>query len=211
MKLSTLSTRQWNYPVLSFSVPFFGLLTIMLLGGYSPLGKYYLLSSDMYHQYFPFFKTFRVMLLSGDSLLYNWNIGMGLDFLGLYSYYLASPLNILSVLVPEGWLLGYFSLLVPIKLGLASMFFGIFLEKIFGKRDLSVPLFSSFYGLCAWSLAYLWNIMWLDTFALLPLVALGTVQLLRDKKFVLYTFTLFLAIFSNYYIGFFTCIFIYWK
>ena len=209
MKLSTLSTRQWNYPVLSFSVPFFGLLTIMLLGGYSPFGKYSMLYSDMYHQYFPFFKTFRVMLLSGDSLLYNWNIGMGLDFLGLYSYYLASPLNILSVLVPEGWLLGYFSLLVPIKLGLASMFFGIFLEKIFGKRDLSVPLFSSFYGLCAWALGYQWNVMWLDTFALLPLVILGMVYLLRENKFVLYTVTLFLSVAINYYIGLFTCVFVF--
>ena len=50
--------------------------------------------------------------------------------------------------------------------------------------------------------------MWLDTFALLPLVALGTVSLLRDKKFMLYTLTLFLSIYSNYYIGFFPCIFV---
>jgi uncharacterized membrane protein YfhO len=51
--------------------------------------------------------------------------------------------------------------------------------------------------------------MWLDTFALLPLVALGTVWLLRDKKFILYTVTLFLSIFANYYIGFFICIFVF--
>lgn len=208
MMLSKLSMRKWNYHILSFAVPFFGLLTIMLFSQCSPFGQYSMLYSDMYHQYFPFFKTFRAMLLSGDSLLYNWNIGMGLDYLGLYSYYLASPLNFLSVLVPEGWLLGYFSLLVPIKLGLASMFFGIFLEKVFDKRDLSIPLFGSFYGLCAWALGYQWNVMWLDTFALLPLVMLGMVYLLRDKKFVLYTVTLFLSIAINYYIGLFTCIFV---
>ena len=34
---------------------------------------------------------------------------MGMDYLGLISYYLASPLNLLSVLVPEGWLLEFFS------------------------------------------------------------------------------------------------------
>jgi len=209
MRLSTLSDRKWFYPLLSFAVPFLGLLTIMLFGGYSPFGRYSMLYSDMYHQYFPFFKTFRAMLLSGDSLLYNWNIGMGLDYLGLYSYYLASPLNFLSILVPEGWLLGYFSLLVPIKLGLASIFFGIFLEKIFNKRDLSIPLFGSFYGLCAWALGYQWNVMWLDTFALLPLVMLGMVYLLRDKKFVLYTITLFLSVCINYYIGLFTCFFVF--
>ena len=167
-----------------------------------------MLYSDMWHQYYPFFKAFRKALLSGDSLLYNWNIGMGIDFLGLISYYLASPLNLLSVLVPESFLLQYFALLMPIKLGLAGLFFAIFLKKIFQKDDLSLPLFGAFYALCVWALGYQWNVMWLDTFALLPLVALGTVQLLRERKFILYTVTLFLSVFSNYYIGLFTCIFV---
>jgi len=134
---------------------------------------------------------------------------MGMDYLGLISYYLASPLNLLSVLVPAEFTLEYFSLLMPIKLGLASLFFAIFLKKSFGRNDLSIALFGSFYGLCAWALGYQWNIMWLDTFALLPLVALGTVSLIRDKKFILYTVTLFLSIYANYYIGFFTCIFVF--
>ena len=94
------------------------------------------------------------------------------------------------------------------KLGFASLFFSIFLRKLFHKNDISVAFFGAFYGLCAWALAYQWNVMWLDTFALLPLVALGTVCLLRDKKVLLYTVTLFLSVFSNYYIGFFICIFV---
>ena len=208
MKLTQLSKKNWIYNMLAFAVPFVGMLVIMICGQYSPFGKYSMLYSDMYHQYFPFFKAFRQALLSGDSLLYNWNIGLGLDYLGLYSYYLASPLNLLSVLVPESWLLGYFSLLMPIKLGLASMFFGIFLKKISGRQDFSNVLFGSFYGLCAWALGYQWNIMWLDTFALLPLVMIGMISLLKEKKFILYTITLFLSIYTNYYVGFFTCIFV---
>ena len=102
---------------------------------------------------------------------------------GAVSYYLASPLNLLSVLVPEGWLLEFFSLLVPVKLGFAGMFFAIFLKKLFGKNDASIAVFGGFYGLCAWALGYQWNVMWLDTFALLPLVALGTVCLRRRKSF----------------------------
>ncbi len=208
MKLSGLLKRKWNYHIISFLIPFLGLLLVMLVRRSSPFGSESMLYSDMYHQYYPFFKAFRASILSGESLLYNWNVGMGIDFLGLYSYYLASPLNILSIFVPESWLLGYFSLLMPIKLGLASMFFSIFLRKVFDKYDLSISLFGGFYGLCAWALGYQWNIMWLDTFALLPLVMLGMVSLLRDKKFVLYTFTLFLSVYINYYIGFFTCIFV---
>ena len=168
-----------------------------------------MLYSDMYHQYYPFFVQFRRAILGGEGLLYTWSVGMGMDYLGLISYYLASPLNLLSVLVPEDFLLEFFSLLVPVKLGLAGAFFALFLKKIFGRDDLSISVFGAFYGLCAWALGFQWNVMWLDTFALLPLVVLGMVCLLRDKKFLLYTLTLFQSIYSNYYIGLFTCIFVF--
>ncbi len=209
MKLPKLKEIKWNYLAIAFALPVVAMLINLLIRGSEPFGKLTMLYSDMYHQYYPFFVAFRKALLSGQSLLYNWSVGMGMDYLGLVSYYLASPLNLLSVLCPEGWLLEFYSLLMPIKLGLASLFFAIFLKKIFQKNDLSIALFGCFYGYCAWALGYQWNIMWLDSFALLPLVALGTVALLKDKKFVLYTVTLFLSIFSNYYIGFFVCIFVF--
>ena len=198
---------QWNYPALGFAIPCVGMLFVMLISHYAPFGKYSMLYSDMYHQYYPFFVAFRNALRSGRGLLYTWSVGLGMDYLGLIAYYLASPLNLVSVLLPEKWLLGYFSLLVPIKLGLAGLFFSLFLKETFHKNDLSIALFGGLYGLCAWALGYQWNVMWLDTFALLPLVVLGEVKLLRDKKVVLYTVSLFFSVFSNYYIGLFTCFF----
>lgn len=209
MKLSLKKPIKWNFLALAFALPCVGMLFVMLVSQYEPFGKYSMLYSDMYHQYYPFFVAYRQALRSGSGLIYTWSVGMGMDYLGLIAYYLASPLNLLSVLVPEAWLLEYFSLLVPIKLGLAGLFFALFLKKIFGKNDLSIVLFGGLYGLCAWALGFQWNVMWLDTFALLPLVVLGTVALLRDQKFILYTLTLFLSIFANYYIGFFTCIFVF--
>ena len=210
MKLPDPASRKWkwNFTALSFAFPCVGMLVVMLISGYIPFGKTSMLYSDMYHQYYPFFVAFRRSLRQGQSLLYSWSIGMGVDYLGLISYYLASPLNLLSVLVPEKWLLGYFSLLMPIKLGFAGMFFSLFLQKLYGKKDFSLVAFSAFYALCAWAMGFQWNIMWLDTFALLPLVILGEISLLREKRFFLYTITLFLAVYANYYIGFFVCIFV---
>lgn len=208
MKLS----RKFDYDRLSlplaFLLPVLGMFGVMICRGFIPFGDTSMLYSDMYHQYYPFFVGFRRALLSGESLLLNWDVGLGINYLGLIAYYLASPLNLLSIFLPESWLLGYFSLLVPIKLGFAGLFFAIFLNKLFRKNDISIAIFGAFYALCAWALGYHWNVMWLDTFALLPLVALGTVSLLRDKKFVLYTISLFLSVVCNYYIGFFTCIFV---
>lgn len=208
MKLPRFQKRSYSM-LAAFLIPFLGMLGVMICSGYTPFGQYSMLYSDMYHQYYPFFVAFRRALRSGEPLLYTWSAGLGMDYLGLISYYLASPLNLISVFMPEKWLLGYFSLLVPIKLGMASLFFAIFLRGTFERNDSSVALFGGFYGLCAWALGYQWNVMWLDTFALLPLVAMGTVRLLRDRKFVLYTITLFFSVCTNYYIGLFTCFFVF--
>ena len=209
-KIKNVASRFAPDPLLlSFLIPFLGMLVVMFLGGYEPFGNdKAILYSDEYHQYYPFFVEFRRALRSGDSLLYSWSVGMGMDYLGLISYYLASPLNLLCFFVPESMTLELFALLMSVRLGLAGLFMAIFLKKMFNAKDYSIALFGAFYGLCAWALAYQWNVMWLDTFALLPLVALGTVALLRDKKIVLYTVSLFLSVFANYYIGFFTCIFV---
>ena len=208
MKLPTQKFK-WNYTALSFMLPVTIMLLVYFITSVTPFGSYTLLYSDNYHQYYPFFRQFRQALRSGDGLLWTWSVGMGMDYLGLISYYLASPLNLLSVLLPENWVLTYFTLLMPIKLGLASGFFAIMLKKLFGSDDLSLPLFGSFYAMCAWALGYQWNIMWLDTFALLPLVALGTILLLRDRKYLLYTISLTIAVAANYYVGFFICIFVF--
>ena len=210
MKLPQFGNRfKWNYVALAFCLPMTIFLVLMFITSVTPFGSQTFLYSDNFHQYYPFFRQFRQALRSGESLQWTWSVGAGMDYLGLISYYLASPLNLLSVLLPESWTLAYFTLLVPIKLSLASGFFAIMLKKLYGADDLSLPLFGSFYGLCAWALGYQWNIMWLDSFALLPLVALGAVLLLRDKKYILYTISLFLAVFSNYYVGFFVCIFVF--
>ena len=207
MHKPTISQRTKSYG-LAFALPVVSMLIVMLIGGYEPFGDLSMLYSDMYHQYYPFWVEFRDALRSGDSMLYTWSVGLGMDYLSLISYYLASPLNLLGILVPADLTLEFYSLLMPMKLGLASLFFAIFLSRIFQREDYSISFFGAFYGLCGWALAYQWNVMWLDTFALLPLLTLGTIRLLRDKKCVLYTVTLFLSVFANYYIGLFSCIFV---
>ena len=126
MKKTQLAKTKISTPALAFFMVCGGLLLLRLINSLMFSGTYSMLYSDCYHQYYPFFVAYRKALLSGDSLLYSWNVGMGMDYLGLISYYLASPLNLLCVFVPEQYTLHFFSLLVPIKLGFASLFFSIF-------------------------------------------------------------------------------------
>ena len=88
---------------LAFGIPVGLMLVVMLIAGSVPFrgGTVSMLYSDMYHQYFPFWVEVGRALRSGEGLLWNWAAGMGMDYLSLISYYLASPLNLLSAIVPE--------------------------------------------------------------------------------------------------------------
>ena len=129
MKLPQGKSIKLNYLALAFGIPCVGMLFVMLISQYEPFGNYSMLYSDMYHQYYPFFVAFRDALREGKGLLYTWSQGMGMDYVGLIAYYLASPLNWLSILVPKDWLLEFFSLLMPVKLGLASAFFAYLYDQ----------------------------------------------------------------------------------
>ena len=46
----------------------------------------------------------------GGSMFYSWNIGLGADFISLYAYYLASPLNWLLLLCPQNHVIEFMTL-----------------------------------------------------------------------------------------------------
>ena len=93
------------------------------------------------------------------------------------------------------------------KIGFAGAFCSCFLRYTYKRRDFSIVVFSSMFALCSYMLGYYWNVMWFDTIALFPLVMTGVVAICREKKWKLYTLALALSLISNYYVGYFTCVF----
>ena len=194
--------------LLSFCLPFLISGIALAIAGLYPFGDGQIMAHDGWHQYYPFFRAFREKLLTGGSLQYTWDVGAGTGYASLYAYYLASPLNLLAVLVPASLLRELFAFLTVLKLGLAGLFFGIYLKIVYRKNDFAIPFFSTLYAFCAWACGYYWNWMWLDVFALLPLLVAGTVCLLREGKYRLYVCALALTLWCNYYVAYFSCIFV---
>lgn len=196
--------------ILSFLIPFSIMLIIFIIRDIYPFGDAdrSFLHIDMYHQYFPFLVEFYHKLKAGDSLFYSWNTGIGSNFIALYVYYLASPFNWLCVLFPEHLLMEFQSYMVIIKIGLCGLTFTHYLKRHFNTNSASVLLFSVFYALSGYMAAYNWNVMWLDTIVLAPLVILGLELLVNEGKYKLYCITLALSIFSNYYLSIMLCIFL---
>ena len=194
---------------LSFLIPFLILLSTFIVQGVHPFGSRMILTVDLYHQYAPFVAELRDKILSGDSLFYSWNVGLGTNFLAIFANYAASPLNLLILLFPQRLLSDGIMLIVCLRAGLTGLFFAMMLRDMDNRReDLFLSCFSAMYALCGWVLAYFWNIMWLDAVMLLPLVVLGLRRLMRDRKPLLYCISLFFVVLSNYYAAFFVCLFL---
>ena len=194
--------------LLAFLLPALILEIAYIAVGIFPFGKWDLLIVDMYHQYAPFISELQDKLRSSSSLLYSWSGGLGVNFLPLFAYYLASPLNLIAVLFPPDHLTEAVLVLTLIKTGLAGSCFAFFLKSVYGEKSLTTVAFSLLYALSGFVLAFSWNIMWMDAIYLLPLIILGLVKLIREGKGFLFCITLALALLSNFYMAFFICFFI---
>lgn len=197
-----------KYMLAAFFVPFMIMVLVCIGKGYFPFGDNQIAIIDMYHQYVPFLNELQYKLQNFESLFYSWNGAGGTNFVSLLAYYTASPLNLLLALVPQKFLMEAVTLLVFTKIGLAGLFMNIYFKGMHRRQDCATVAFSTMYALCAYVLGYYWNIMWLDGVALFPLIILGLNRLMDKGDFKLYVIALALSMFSNYYIGGMTCIFI---
>ena len=217
-KCKGLLKKNWIWRAAAFGIPFVVSIIICAGAGIFPFGENCILHMDMYHQYCPFFMEFRDKLAEGGSLLYSWNLGLGSDFISLYAYYLASPLNWLLLLCPEGFVIEFMTLTTWIKIALAGLFFYIYLEGHFhlkgqdGRYHMptAVPalVFSTGYAFSGFVATYSWNIMWMDSIALFPLIILGVELLVKKNRPALYYVALAISILCNFYISMIICIFL---
>ena len=198
------------YVWLAFLIPLALMLMAFGMMNVSPLGNAdkQVMVTDQWHQYYPFMVDFQDKMQNNEGLFWTWSVGSGTNYFALMSYYLASPLNFFSLWVSPDYLREFLMISISLKIALAGCFMAIFLKSVFKHNDISLVIFGISFSFCAFFMGYYWNNIWLDTVCITPLVALGTVKLLTENKFRLYTVTLALSMLTNYYIGFFTCIFV---
>lgn len=193
---------------LAFLLPVVLMLALFVIKSIYPFGDRSFLSADLYHQYMPFFSELLRKVRAGEGLDFSFHVGIGSNFLALFVYYLASPLHVFSLLVPQDFLIEFISYLIVLKTGLCGLTAAIYLKEHFKTEDGAVLFFSLFYAFSGFMAAYNYNIMWVDCVWLLPLIVLGLERLVKEGKYGLYCVTLALSIFTNFYISIMICIFL---
>lgn len=207
--MSTGVKKRLLFTVLvSFCITGFIILATYILTGNMGLGSNSLTIMDGEVQYVDFFNYLRNVLVGNDSIAYTFNKGLGGTGSALFAYYLASPLNIIAALIPEGSMPVITDILFLLKAMLASAFCAFALGKRFPALKSSFTVFIAVgYSLMHWNLTQSSNIMWLDGAYMLPLIMLSVNILIRRGDFVPLSLSLGLSILFNWYTGGFNSIF----
>lgn len=195
--------------ILSTGIPALIMLGVWIIAEIGPGGRS-LIMVDGLHQYMPFFSDYYDKLRTGGSLFYSFQEGMGTNFLSLWAYYLASPLNLLILLFPKMQLNTAVSLIVTLKIVLCGWTFAYAALHRTGvkyRHPGVIPLAVA-YAMSNFVVGYYWNVMWMDCIFIFPLIILGFDYLVEKKDARLYIGSLFYALFCNYYIGFMICVFL---
>lgn len=175
--------------------------------GVWPFGDKTVLIIDSLHQYLPFYTDFHEKLVNSESLLYSFSGGLGYNFWSTYAYYMASPLNFLMAFIPTENVCDFMDLMILLKIGLCGGCFSWYLHRRDTARKYLPVVFGMMFALSNFVIGYYFNLMWLDSIAMTPLIMAGIERITEGKSGRLFGISLFYGLWCNYYIGFMLCIF----
>lgn len=192
-------------PALAFFITALCFMFMVVVSGKYPFGKNTALISDLDAQYAPYLFLLKNKLqnLGEGRFGYSFLLGAGKNFMGTFGYYLASPLNLLVLLFDATQVNEFVLLLMCLKVSFAATFMCMFIEERAEKKGTYYPvLWGIMYANSSYVMLFLFQIMWLDGYLLLPLLLLMIERYLRNGRLGGVTAVLFLLFWSNYYIAY---------
>ena len=207
---STLKNVAFYAACLAFSVALFAALAAA--GHVYPFGDNSFLTNDLKYQYIDFFAWFRRVLLGEANLRYSFSQGLGMNTWGLYSYYLASPFNLLCALFPADKLTLFVFVISALKLGCIHISSAWYVQKRFDLSKPAIFLLSLSFTFCSWTISNLRNPLWIDCLILLPICAYGCYELIRKQRMICLVIATALNVMFCWYTAYisilFLCIFV---
>ena len=196
---------------LVFGVPLFIMFIVSVVfmrHGLYPFGNGTIAWCDMTQQVIPLTADLRDILTGKAGLFLNLQNAGGMNMIGVLFFFVASPFNLLALLVPKQDLVVFVNILTMFKLMAAGMTAMLFFRRC--MKNVSAPLaaiFSVSYAFCGYPMMYFQNSIWLDVMYLFPLLMMGIHSLVTRKKLAPYIITLSLMAIVNYYICYMVALF----
>ena len=213
LKTSSKSSKEMDLrPLYAFFATLVLYIVAMLLCNKYPLGEYSFLQSDLKAQYAPFLALLRSKLTEIGNvpkghlisyISYSFKLGLGKNFIGTFGYYLASPFNLIYLFIEESQIDTAVLAIVTLKLSLSAAFMAMFLgSRTEDKKTLWPVLLGIMYAFSLYSQVFIFQIMWLDGFMLLPLILFFTEKFIKKQNYAGLIISLLVLFVSNYYIAY---------
>ncbi len=198
-----------RHPVVFSSLLATGMvLCVYIALGVWPFGEGTVITGDLNAQYIPYFSHYQRAFAGDAGFFYGFDKSLGGPLAALFAYYVASPLNVLYLLVPVSAFAALAGFLFAVKVVLAASSMALFLHKKFPSLGLLGAVPALGYAFSAYIFVYAQNIMWHDVLVLLPLVCLALDRLLCGRGYLRYSALLALMIWANFYIAYMACLFL---
>lgn len=210
-RFTTWWKQHYTY-IVSGLIIVISLIVVLKIKDCWPFGGKPLMRGDFVGQTVPLITELKHKILSGESLVYTWDSGMGSNYLAAISYGLFSPFTILFFFIPDSFLVKAGSLIFLIVLlcmdGTMIYYLTHRPEHAIEQGNPVVMVLGLAYTMCAYMISFMDVWYYLSCAVFLPLVLLGLEQYVYQKKWKLYVVALFLAFLSNYYLTGLFCIFV---
>lgn len=185
-----------------------GIAWILFLWVYGALGygNNTILRGDLFAQYIDFISMFLRVLKGEESFWYSFSIFYGSGSVLTYAYYCLSPFNLLYLI--EGISIpAMTTVIIGLKFSLAAATFSFFAGKVLKRGGVPVILFSLYYAFNTFSIAFYFNMVWLDTLYLLPIVILLLFELVDHDRIIGFTIVWIFMFVTNFYMSYMVGIF----
>ena len=194
--------RQAMISILAFIIPGLVMLWVYASLGFAPWGDKTVLVADMSSQNVDFFCA-----LKNGELFYSWSKVLGSGYIGVFSWFVSSPLSALTLLVPNEAMPVGLMFLTVLKIALSGLTFSIFVQRRFPDCGISALVCAVCYALMSYNAAYSMLIMWLDGVIWLPLILLAIERILAGRSAGPYIAALTVCFLSTWYISYMIGIF----
>lgn len=199
--------------ILPFAFPPILVMAVILyayyIGYLYPFGEGSVSWCDMNQQTIPLMIDFKDILDGKSSMFLNFENAGGMNFWGVFFFFLSSPFNFLVKFVDKGNMILFVNILVMLKMMTASFTAMIYFKNCHKQLDTSIAVILSFmYGVCGYGMVFYQNIIWLDMMYLLPLLLLSLNMLVNKGKVLPYVIVLSATVIVNYYISYMIVVFL---
>lgn len=179
---------------------------IYLLLGFYPFGDGTMLTGDLNGQYVTYLADLKRRLGEG-GFFYSFAKLCGGSTLGLFAYYMASPFNLLLLILPTKLTPVAVQLMFLLRVALTGTSCCFFLQKHYNSNSRLLAFLSQGYALCAFCVVYSQNVIWMDVVLLAPLVLWAVERLIDTGRHGAFLGLIFVCVLLNFYTTWSLCLF----